>query len=314
MVSPASSTLEILRIVFPQHVNPAMRLYGGRLMHWICEAGTMCANRHQKGRVILGAMEDIDILKGVALGARVGFTATVQATFGASMEVRIDVERTDRAGENAVHTCHAHLTFIALDDKGSPMPAVSVSPHTEAEHEAQRRALSRREVRTMRLAAFDADLPVSEAGFSAPAVATGLRMVTPEMMVGDKVFAGEVMLDLDEFAAIACHRYCRRPAVTASVDAVDFHTPIRGHELMGFRAALNYVHKSSMEVGVRVFAEDPFKGTKRRVCTAYSTFVALGEDGRPEAVAHFAPVTEGERGRFEAGARRRETRMARLGR
>ncbi len=274
----------------------------------------MCANRHQKGRVILGAMEDIDILKGVRLGDRVGFTATVQATFGASMEVRIDVMRTDRGGENAVHTCRAHLTFIALDDKGTPIPALPVSPHTEAENEAQRRALARREIRTCRLADFDASLPVTEAGFSAPAVATGLRMVTPEMMVGDKVFAGEVMLALDEIAAIACHRYCKRPAVTASVDAVDFHTPIRGHELMGFRAALNYIHKSSMEVGVRVFAEDPFKGTRRRVCTAYATFVALGENGRPEPVKLFHPVTGGEKSRFEAGEKRRSARMERIGR
>lgn len=311
MAGAGTKTLEILRIVFPQHVNPAQRLYGGRLMYWICEAGTLAASRHQGGPVVLGAMEDIDILAGVRAGDRLAFSARVQAVFGASMEVRVVVARTALGAAEGKVTCTAHLTFVAMGEDGRPMPGAGLAG-AEVEEEALARAGERRERRLARLARGAGEGP--EEGFSAPATAEALRLVTPDMMLGDKVFAGEVMFALDEIAAIACHRYAGMPSVTASVDAVDFHHPIRAREVMAFKAAVNHVGRSSMEIGVWVGAENPFTGEVRRVCTAFATFVAMGAGGKPAPVRPFAPETAGERARFEAGAKRRLARMARIGR
>ena len=306
--------MELLRIVFPQHVNPASRLYGGRLMYWICEAGVLTASKHHKGPVVLGAMEDIDILAGVALGDRVAFRSRVQATFGSSMEVRVEVIKTDRAGQSPTTTCRAHLTFIALGDDGKPTPVESIEPEVEEEHESFRAALTRREKRLNRLSKFDKKDQADTAGFSSPSIAQAMRMVTPDMLLTNKVFAGEVMLGVDEIAAIACHRYCKKPAVTASMDAVDFHSPIFVHEHMRYRAAINYVHESSMEIGIRVTAFDPYESKMKRVCTAYATFVAIGANGKPEKVEPFNPITDDEKRRFNAGKQRREKRMERMGR
>ena len=306
--------MELLRIVFPQHVNPASRLYGGRLMYWICEAGTLTASNHHKGSVVLGAMEDIDILAGVALGDRVAFRSRVQATFGSSMEVRVEVIKTDRAGREPLTTCRAHLTFIALDENGKPTKVAAVDPATDDEHESFRAALDRRSKRLERLSEFDTKDQADTSGFSSPSIAQAMRMVTPDMLLADKVFAGEVMLCVDEIAALACHRYCKMPAVTASLDAVDFHSPILIHEHMRYRAALNHVSKSSMEIGIRVTAFDPYKSKMKRVCTAYATFVAIDEKGKPTPVESFEPITEDEKRRFLEGEARRARRMKRLGR
>ncbi|MCH7494317.1 acyl-CoA thioesterase [bacterium] len=312
MAKTGRRTLEILRIVFPQHVNPAQRLYGGRLMYWICEAGTLAASRHQRGPVVLGAMEDIDILKGVRSGDRVAFNVRVQASFGASMDVRVEVTRTKPDESEAALTCTAHLTFVAIGDDGRPTAAVAVVPGTEAEERAHSRAVGRRERRLARLAEGGEARWAGK--FTAPATAEALRLVTPDMMLGDKVFAGEVLFALDEVAAIASHRYSHLPAVTASVDAVDFHHPIRAGEVMAFRAAVNHVGHTSMEIGVWVGAENPFTGEVKRVCTAFATFVALGPDGRPVAVPPFVPGSPQERERFRAAEERQRTRMARIGR
>jgi acyl-CoA hydrolase len=124
-------------------------------------------------------------------------------------------------------------------------------------------------------------------------------------------FGGRVMQWTDLAAAMAAMRHARRPVVTASIDQLNFLRPIRLGELAIFRAHLNAVFGSSMEVEVNVTAEEPATGERRHCCEAFLTFVALGPSGRPaRAPALLVEGGEEERRAREA-AERRSARLAR---
>ncbi|HIH46609.1 MAG TPA: acyl-CoA thioesterase, partial [Candidatus Nitrosotenuis sp.] len=98
------------------------------------------------------------------------------------------------------------------------------------------------------------------------------------------VFGGEILKQIDVVAGIVAHRHCRTNAVTASIDRVDFLKPVYVGNALILNARLNAVRKSSMEIEVRVEAEDLIKGTRTLTGTALVTSVALDEDGRPTPV------------------------------
>src|SRR5581483_7273695 len=140
-----------------------------------------------------------------------------------------------------------------------------------------------------------------------------VRAVLPEdALFGNMMFAGKMLMDIDEAGGILSMRYCRRLVMTACLHAMDFHAPIRTHEVATFKSALNYVGTSSLEVGVKVLAEVPMTGEVRHACTAYLTFVHLGPDLRPRPCRPFTPETPEERRRWEAAAGRRALRLERV--
>lgn len=108
------------------------------------------------------------------------------------------------------------------------------------------------------------------------------------------IFGGNVMAYVDKIASIAAMRHCRRPVVTASSDSVDFMAPIRTGEAICIEAFVTWTHNTSMEVYVKVEAENLITGEKRLTSTAYLTFVALDENGRPTEVPRVEPETEEE--------------------
>lgn len=124
------------------------------------------------------------------------------------------------------------------------------------------------------------------------------------------VFGGVILSLVDRVAAVAAIRHARQPCVTVSFDRVDFHEPIHVGELVVARARVNFVGKTSMEVGVRVEAEDLISGVRRHTNSCYVTFVAIGPAGRPVPVASLIVETDDERRRYNAAGRRREHRLA----
>jgi acyl-CoA hydrolase len=105
---------------------------------------------------------------------------------------------------------------------------------------------------------------------------------------------------------VAAIRHARRPCVTVSVDRVDFLQPILLGELVTARASVNYAGRTSMEVGVRIEAENLVTGERRHTNSCYVTYVAIDEHGSPSLVPPVLPETAEERRRFaEAEARRR---------
>src|SRR5947207_1723568 len=139
------------------------------------------------------------------------------------------------------------------------------------------------------------------------------RSVLPEdALFGNMMFPGKMLMEVDEAGGILSMRYCRGFVMTACLDAMDFYTPIWSHEVVTFKAGLNYVGSSSLEIGVKVLAEKPWTGEVRHACTAYLTYVHLGEDLRPRPCRPFTPGTEAERRRWQAAAVRREHRLERV--
>lgn len=120
------------------------------------------------------------------------------------------------------------------------------------------------------------------------------------------LFGGKVMHLVDLAASLAAARHARRPVVTASVDHLEFIHPVHIGQLLVLRSSVNRVFRTSMEVGVRVCVEDLRTGDIRHTCSAFLTFVALGDDGRPAVIAPVIPETGEEKRRFaQAGDRRR---------
>jgi len=125
------------------------------------------------------------------------------------------------------------------------------------------------------------------------------------------IFGGRVMALIDEAAAVAAMRHCRRAVVTASADRIDFHHPIRLGMIVTVLASVNQSFRTSMEVGVKVLAEDPLTGERQRTCTSYVTFVALDGNGRPTSVPPLELRTETERLRARQAEQRRADRLTR---
>jgi acyl-CoA hydrolase len=123
------------------------------------------------------------------------------------------------------------------------------------------------------------------------------------------VFGGVVLSMMDKAAAIAAIRHARRNVVTASIDRVDFREPVKVGDLVVMHASVNYVGRSSMEVGVRVEAEDLLTGNRRHTNSCYLTFVAIDQNGRPVEVPLLVPETPDQERRYEAAKERRRRRL-----
>jgi acyl-CoA hydrolase len=122
------------------------------------------------------------------------------------------------------------------------------------------------------------------------------------------ILGGKVMHLIDIACAIAAHRHCRKPVVTASMDSLDFRHPIKIGELIIVKASVNRVFNTSMECGAKVFSENMVTGETKHTSTAYLTFVAL-EDGIPSRVQPVVPQTAEEKRRWDAAGIRREFRV-----
>jgi acyl-CoA hydrolase len=123
------------------------------------------------------------------------------------------------------------------------------------------------------------------------------------------VFGGVVLSLVDRVAAVAATRHARRPCVTVSVDRVDFHEPIHVGELLTAHASVNYTGRTSMEVGVRIEAENLLTGRRRHTNSCYVTYVAIDDKGRPTPVLPVLPETDAEKRRYAAAEQRRRRRL-----
>ena len=125
----------------------------------------------------------------------------------------------------------------------------------------------------------------------------------------NNVFGGVILSMMDTAAAVSAIRHARMSCVTVSVDRVDFREPIHVGDLVVMKASVNYVGRTSMEVGVRVEAEELTTGRRRHTNSCYLTFVAIDRNGRPIEVPPLRPETADEIRRHEAAKERRRRRL-----
>ena len=123
------------------------------------------------------------------------------------------------------------------------------------------------------------------------------------------VHGGVIMKLIDMAGAIVAQRHTRTNVVTASVDRIDFLHPVFIGDVLFLKASLNLVGRTSMEVGVRVESENPITGEIRNTASAFLTYVALDESGKPTEVAPLILETDDEKRRNQDAQARRETRL-----
>jgi acyl-CoA hydrolase len=141
-------------------------------------------------------------------------------------------------------------------------------------------------------------------------VITAQMMIPQDANPAGNVHGGVVVKIIDEAAGVVAARHSRANVVTASIDRMDFHQPIFVGDLLFFKASLNFVGRTSMEIGVRVEAENLMSGEVRHAASAYLTYVAIDRQGRPVPVAPLILETDEERRRNSEARARREMRLA----
>jgi acyl-CoA hydrolase len=315
MPSIAETTVEMIQWVFPEHAGAPGQIHGGRMMQWIAQAGTLAASRLARGTVVLGAMDDIDFLQPVRVGEIAILRAQVESVGRTSLEVGVRVwSENVTTGARSV-TLNSHLVFVSVDEETRPRPVpAAIVPADGVEAALVEGARVRREQRLARFALRAARAEETAAGDDDVRWRfESVRSVLPEdALFGSMMFSGKLLMDIDEAGGILSMRYCRGFVMTACLDALDFYSPIFSHEVVTFKAGLNYVGTSSLEIGVKVIAEKPWTGETRHACTAFLTFVHLGADLRPRPCPPFVPETPGERRRWAAAVARREQRLQRV--
>lgn len=134
-------------------------------------------------------------------------------------------------------------------------------------------------------------------------------LMTPDMAnFSGNVHGGSILKLLDQVAFACAARYCKSYVVTLSLDQVTFNKPIKVGELVSFRAHVNYVGNSSLEVGVKVIAENLETQEKRHTNSCYFTMVAMGKDGKTIKAPELEITNEFEQKLFEAAKMRKEFR------
>jgi acyl-CoA hydrolase len=193
-----------------------------------------------------------------------------------------------------------------------------IEPATDEEAELAERARIRRAERLERFARKTTERSLESDGDEDVRWRfESVRSVLPEdALFGNVMFPGKMLMDIDEAGGILSMRYCRGFLMTACLDAMDFYAPIFTHEVLIFKAALNHVGTSSLEVGVKVLAETPWTGEARHACTAFLTYVHLvpSADGtlRPAPCPPYTPETPAERRRWQEALVRRDRRLERV--
>jgi acyl-CoA hydrolase len=124
------------------------------------------------------------------------------------------------------------------------------------------------------------------------------------------IHGGTIMKLIDDAAGACAYRFCRTRVVTAAIDRIDFHFPVQIGNLVRLRANVNFVGSKSVEVGVRVEAEDLGTGMVTHTNSAYLVFVALGDNGKPIPVPRLEPVTDEQKHWYAEAQERRRKRLA----
>lgn len=143
---------------------------------------------------------------------------------------------------------------------------------------------------------------------------TLVRIMMPmDANVVGNVFGGTILRLIDEVASIVAFKHARSNVVTASIDRMDFYSPVYIGDLLRLIASINYVHRTSMEIGVRAEAENPLTGEVRHTGTCFLTYVALDKNGKPTRVPSLTPETDEEKRRWAEAEERRKRRMELIG-
>jgi len=306
---------QMIQFVFPEHANSLGTLHGGRLMDWIMLIGSITSSRLTKGIIVLGTTDSIDFINPVRVGEIVVLDSWVEHVGNSSLEVGVRVHSENpETGEKKL-TTSSHLAFVAIDKEGKPRPITEkITPGDEMEELIYMEAQKRRNVRLPKIAQRNEMVrnTLDETEITRMKLETTKVVLPEDAFYGNFLSVGKLMKDIDEVAAILAKRLVRGVIVTGSLDDLYFYSPIRVGEAIIFRAGITYVGKTSLEVGIKVISENLTTGEQKHTCTAFLSFVHIGEDGKPRSVPKFTPETPDEIRLWRQAEERKKKRIERV--
>lgn len=145
--TPSQTETIMTQVVQPNDTNPLGSLHGGKLMFWMDECSAISATKHSRAVVVTVSVDGVSFRNAIELGSFVTITAKVTRTFKTSMEVFIEVWAENIRKNTRIKSNEAYYTFVALNEKGNPIPAPEIYPETEDEKRLYDGAIRRRQVR-----------------------------------------------------------------------------------------------------------------------------------------------------------------------
>jgi len=280
---------EYVAWVSQRHVNPLGNLYGGYMLHWLVDAGSITAMKFAEGNVVLGFLDKTHFVSPVRLGDLVTYRGWVVNVRRSSIGVLVEAY-VSRGGEARLATV-GRMVFVKVDGEGRPVPVgksltcgSGVGRLCEYFQEWRARVdeTLRREAR-------------ADPGWEA----LSHYIAMPEdSLDGVLMYGGRLLFRLDEVTSIAALRFYPSIYVTASVNSMAFRRPIYVGDIVSIRAGVTYVGRTSVEVGFAVEALG-VRG-RRLVADGYFTFVNMS-GGRP------SELPAGPQGDEEARRRKEES-------
>jgi len=269
----SDTMVEMVRLVAPHNANPMGVLYGGYMLNWLVDAGTIVAMDVAKSDVVLGFLDRMHFIEPVRVGDVLVYRAWAVNAGRSSLSVL--VESYVKGGGGARLATVGRLIYVGVDGSGRPRPLGVELERGEGWEAPLYDAFAewRRDVEPLlRREEPAGDLPRLSLFLSMPedATATGI------------MYGGRLLYYLDQLNAIAAFNFSPRTYVTANVNAVAFRRPIFVGDIVEVRAGVTYVGSSSLEVAFEVLARG--LSGERRVAEGRSTFVAIGADGRPTPI------------------------------
>jgi acyl-CoA hydrolase len=313
-ISIRETAVETVFLVNPADANPLGILHGGNMMNWLVSVGTLAVSRMAKGNAVLGSLDSVFFVNPVRVGNLAYVRAWIEYIGKSSLEVGVRARTEDPiTGQTSVTTL-SHMAFIAVGMHGEPRLVPARIKPEKGESAIYRQAVSRWEARKSslrgrKLLAED----TGEYGKGSKWHMSFSRIVmTEDAVYGGIMFGGRLLKLLDEFTGALATRFCKGAAVTGAVDDMSFYYPIRVGDVLDVDVALNRVGRSSLEIGAKVVAEDPFTGNRHHAATAYYTFVHIGSDGKPVSVPPYIPRSKDEIMRLEEAESRADQREKKL--
>lgn len=272
MTSISDTRVDVVRLVTPHNVNPLGTLYGGYMLQWIVDAGTIAAMDFSESNVVLGYLDRMHFVTPVRLGDIVKFRAWVVHVRKSSMTTL--VEAYVRRDEGFSLATIARMIFVKIGRDDRPAP---VGKELEARSDWEKELLAyfsrwREQV--------EPELRREPAAGDLPAV-SHIQVMPEDAIYGDLMYGGRLLYYLDQIAAITAFNYKPGIYVTASLNSINFRRPIYVGDIVEIRGGVDYVGHTSLEVVFRVTAKG-LRG-ERNVASGYFTFVNMSQ-GKPTPI------------------------------
>ncbi len=315
MPSIAETKRQTIQFVFPEHVSVHDRISGGRLMDWVMNTATINSALISKGITVLGSTDSIDFINPVMVGEIVTLESWVEYIGSSSMEIGVKVYSENPETGDKKLTTSSHLAFVAVDEKGKPRKIpVQLTPADSEEMAVYMEAKKRKDERLAQVKKRDdqARHIIDETEIVRERLETTKIVLPEDTFHGDFMAVGKLIMDMDQTASILAMRFVKGLMLTGSLDDLYFYSPIRIGDIITFKAGITYVGQSSLEVGIKVLSEDILTGEQRHTCTAFLSFVHIGEDGSLQPVPEFDPETPEEKRLWKKALERKDFRSERV--